>query len=51
MRVYLMVRPRLLKDFPEGAARAEALGYDGITMLELTVPPTLSATASSINTS
>ena len=51
MRVYLMVRPRLLKDFPEQARRAEALGYDGITMLELTVPPTLSATASSINTS
>ncbi len=51
MRVYLMVRPRLLKDFPEHAARAEALGFDGITMLELTVPPTLSAVASAMNTS
>ncbi len=50
MRVYLMVRPRLLNDFPEQARRAEALGYDGITMLELTVPPTLSAVASAINT-
>jgi probable F420-dependent oxidoreductase len=45
-----MVRPRLLKDFPEQARRAEALGYDGITMLELTVPPTLSATVSALNT-
>jgi len=50
MRVYLMVRPRLLKDFPEAAKRAEKLGYDGITMLELTVPPTLSAVASAMNT-
>ena len=50
MRVYLMVRPRLLKDFPEEAKRAEKLGYDGITMLELTVPPTLSAVASAMNT-
>ncbi len=49
MRVYLMVRPRLLKDFPEQARRAESLGYDGITMLELTVPPTLSAVASALN--
>ena len=45
MRVYLMVRPRLLRDFPEQARRAEALGYDGVTLLELTVPPTLSAVA------
>ncbi len=50
MRVYLMVRPRLLKDFPAGAKRAEDLGFDGITMLELTVPPTLSAVASAMNT-
>lgn len=50
MRVYLMVRPRLLKDFPEEANRAEGLGFDGITMLELTVPPTLSAVASAMNT-
>ena len=50
MRVYLMVRPRLLKEFPEQARRAEALGYDGITLLELTVPPTLSATVSALNT-
>ena len=51
MRVYLMVRPRQLQDFPEEARRAEALGYDGITMLELTVPPTLSAVASAMTTS
>ena len=51
MRVYLMVRPRQLKDFPAEAKRAEDLGYDGITMLELTVPPTLSATASAMTTS
>ena len=50
MRVYSMVRPRLLKDFPEQAKRAEDLGYDGITMLELTVPPTLSATVSAVST-
>ena len=50
MRVYLMVRPRLLKDFPAEAKRAEDLGFDGITMLELTVPPTLSAVASAMNT-
>ena len=51
MRVYLMVRPRRLEDFPEEAKRAEALGYDGITMLELTVPPTLSAVASAMSSS
>ncbi len=51
MRVYLMVRPRLLEEFPEQARRAEALGYDGITLLELTVPPTLSAVASAMATS
>ena len=50
MRVYSMVRPRLLADFPEQARRAEAIGYDGITMLELTVPPTLSAVASAMST-
>lgn len=50
MRVYLMVRPRLLEEFPEQAKRAEDLGYDGITMLELTVPPTLSATVSAMST-
>ena len=50
MRVYLMVRPRHLKDFPAEAKRAEALGFDGITMLELTVPPTLSAVASAMTT-
>ncbi len=33
MRAYLMVRPRLLKDIPEQAKRAEALGYDGIKMV------------------
>ncbi len=51
MRVYLMVRPQLLKDFPAEAKRAEDRGVAGITMLELTVPPTLSATASAMTTS
>ena len=51
MRVYSMVRPRHLKDFPAEAKRAEDLGFDGITMLELTVPPTLSAVASAMSTS
>jgi probable F420-dependent oxidoreductase len=46
-----MVRPRHLKDFPAEAKRAEDLGFDGITMLELTVPPTLSAVASAMTTS
>ena len=50
MRAYLMVRPRLLKDIPEQAKRAEALGYDGIKMVELTIPPTLSAVASAMST-
>tara|TARA_A100001037_G_scaffold67521_1_gene59950 strand:+ start:1051 stop:2073 length:1023 start_codon:yes stop_codon:yes gene_type:complete len=50
MRVYSMVRPRHLADFPKEAERAEALGYDGITLLELTVPPTLSAVACAMST-
>ena len=49
MRVYSMVRPRRLEDFPERARRAESLGYDGVTLLELTVPPTLSAVATALN--
>ena len=40
-----MVRPRQLDEFPAAAQRAETLGFDGITLLELTVPPTLSAVA------
>lgn len=51
MRVYLMTRPRQLKGYPAEAKRAEDQGYDGTTMLELTVPPTLAATASAMNTS
>ena len=43
MLVYSMVRPMDLKDFPKEFMRTEALGYDGATLLELTVPPTLSA--------
>lgn len=50
MRVYSMVRPRHLADFPSEAERAESLGYDGITLLELTVPPTLSAVACAMST-
>ena len=50
MRVYSMVRPRQLDEFPAAAQRAEALGFDGITLLELTVPPTLSAVACAMST-
>ena len=50
MRVYSMVRPKHLQDFPAQAKRAETLGFDGITLLELTVPPTLSAVAAAMST-
>jgi probable F420-dependent oxidoreductase len=50
MRVYSMVRPKLLSLMPDAMARAERLGYDGTTLLELTVPPTLSASAGAIVT-
>lgn len=45
-----MVRPKLLSQIPEAMARAERLGYDGTTLLELTVPPTLSAAAGAMTT-
>ncbi|OED39334.1 hypothetical protein AB833_15475 [Chromatiales bacterium (ex Bugula neritina AB1)] len=51
MKVYSMVRPKRLEEFPDAIARAEALGYDGSTLLELTVPPTLSAVAGAMTTS
>ncbi len=51
MQVYSMVRPKLLEEFPEAIRRAESLGYDGSTLLELTVPPTLSAVAGAMTTS
>lgn len=51
MRVYSMVRPATLAEFPAAIARAEAMGYDGVTLLELTVPPTLSAVAGAMTTS
>lgn len=51
MLVYSMVRPQRLEEFPDAIARAESLGYDGTTLLELTVPPTLSATAGAMTTS
>ena len=38
MRVYSMVRPKKLSEIPQAMARAERLGYDGTTLLELTVP-------------
>jgi probable F420-dependent oxidoreductase len=50
MRVYSMVRHDRLEEFPEAVARAERLGYDGTTLLELTVPPTLSAVAGAMTT-
>jgi probable F420-dependent oxidoreductase len=46
-----MVRPKRLEGFPDAVARAEKLGYDGTTLLELTVPPTLSAVAGAMATS
>jgi probable F420-dependent oxidoreductase len=51
MRVYSMVRHDRLEEFPNAIARAERLGYDGTTLLELTVPPTLSAVAGAMTTS
>lgn len=50
MRVYSMVRPKKLSEMPEAMKRAEKLGYDGTTLLELTVPPTLSAAAGAMTT-
>lgn len=50
MRVYSMVRPQRLEAFPEAIRRAETLGYDGVTLLELTVPPTLSAVTGAMTT-
>ena len=50
MRVYSMVRPKKLSAIPEAIARAEGLGYDGTTLLELTVPPTLSTAAGAMVT-
>jgi alkanesulfonate monooxygenase SsuD/methylene tetrahydromethanopterin reductase-like flavin-dependent oxidoreductase (luciferase family) len=50
MRVYSMVRPKKLSEMPEAMTRAETLGYDGTTLLELTVPPTLSAAAGAMVT-
>jgi probable F420-dependent oxidoreductase len=50
MRVYSMVREGQLDAFPEAVRRAETLGYDGATLLELTVPPTLSAVAGAMTT-
>ena len=50
MLVYSMVRPKKLSEMPEAMARAERLGYDGTTLLELTVPPTLSAAAGAMVT-
>ena len=51
MRVYSMVRQKRLEGFPDAIARTEKLGYDGTTLLELTVPPTLSAVAGAMTTS
>ena len=50
MQVFSMVRPRQLDEFAAAATRAESLGFDGITLLELTVPPTLSAVACGMST-
>ena len=50
MQVYSMVRPKKLEEMPEAIKRAEDLGYDGATMLELTVPPTLSSVAGAMVT-
>lgn len=45
-----MVRPKKLSEMPEAMARAERVGYDGTTLLELTVPPTLAASAGAFAT-
>jgi probable F420-dependent oxidoreductase len=45
-----MIRTKRLEEFPDAIARAERLGYEGATLLELTVPPTLSAVAGAMST-
>lgn len=49
MRVYTAIRCGRLEEFPEAVLRAEALGYDGVSLLEVTVPPTLSAVMAALN--
>lgn len=49
MQVYCMLRLRHLAEYPSAVRRAEALGFDGITLLELTVSPNLSAVVAAVN--
>ena len=49
MRVYAVIRCQRLEEYPAAIQRAEALGYDGVSLLELTIPPTLSAVAAALN--
>lgn len=42
MRVYLDCRPKHLAEVPAIAQRLERLGFDGVTMAEMTTPPLLS---------
>ena len=49
MRVYTVIRCHRLEEYPAAVQRAEALGYDGVSLLEVTIPPTLSAVAAALN--
>ena len=49
MRVYTVIRCHRLEEYPAAIQRAEALGYDGVSLLEITIPPTLSAVAAALN--
>ncbi|GBD11388.1 Putative coenzyme F420-dependent oxidoreductase [bacterium HR23] len=44
MKVYAPLRGRTLAEVPAEARRAEALGYDGVTLSELTIDPFLAST-------
>ncbi|MDO8477388.1 MAG: TIGR03617 family F420-dependent LLM class oxidoreductase [Candidatus Rokubacteria bacterium] len=44
MRVYVDSRPKHLADVPAFVQRLERLGFDGVTMAEMTTPPILSCT-------
>jgi len=50
MRVYVDSRPKHLAEVPAIVQRLERLGFDGVTMAEMTVPPILSCTAAALST-
>lgn len=50
MKVYAPLRGRVLADVPSEARRAESLGYDGVTVSELTTDPFLASTLAAEHT-